>query len=310
MIQKFSYLLLFLFFTLVGNAQVDRGSFLKFLENIKKNKGFLELEFSNFINDADWMYEKTLPYIKGNDNESVVYYYSVAWVLAARTPSKNLKKKILNLFIEGADNKVFNTSIYCIRTLKLFKKEEYEREEIRKVLELLKSRNTPKFDLLLLCGYLNVKSEKKYIKKYIKKYFIGNYKPSYDQPYYKSNEWAAYLALSRMGDKASLQYILQKFRTENDLLEKCLTMSTQLDYVKRKETHNELINIFTSDLVMPPDYPATKGILCGQGFLNFLAKSVKNYPYPIKRVYYPEDIKKARAWFATRPKIIINRDIF
>ncbi|HMQ70732.1 MAG TPA: hypothetical protein PKC58_17280, partial [Ignavibacteria bacterium] len=263
------------------NAQARRDSFLNYLENISEIKLPFTLYFKDFSADADWMYDLLLPYIEKNKNKHSVDYYLVAWALAFKTQRWDLNKRVLNLLIDGAGSTEINTRDHCILNLKRFERVLFGKEEIRKIRNLLRSPPNQSFDLILLCGYLDLKSEKRHIKQH----FIGNYRPYDYQSYYKSNEWAAYLALARMGDKNSIAYILQRYRAERDLVDKCKIISKQLDYVKRKETLSQLIEIFTGDLEIPPEYPETKGTPCGQNFIYFLAKSVKNYPYPIKRVY-------------------------
>ncbi len=290
-----------------SDAQTRRDSFLYYLENIREVNQPFTLYFKDFSADSYWMYDLLVPYIEKNKTKNAVDYFVVAWSLAYKSQKKDLNKKVLNLLIGGSSSNEINTREHCVLNLKRFEKELFGEEEIKKIKNLLhKPSQDQLFNLILLCGYLDLKSQKKYLKQH----YIGSYQPVNYKSYYESNEWAAYLALARMGDRNSITYVIQHYRAEKDLFDKCKIISRHLDYVKRKESLEQLIEIFTGDLEVPPEYPEIKGTPCGQNFIYFLAKSIKNYPYPIKRVYYPEDIEKARAWFATRPKIIINRDIF
>jgi hypothetical protein len=180
-------------------------------------------------------------------------------------------------FYKGFEKKYFNEAF---------------KEELKKTLHNGKLVN---WHHLLLAGYLDLKEEADYIKNN----FLDSErwkKNELSSSYFESIEYSAHLALARMGDAESNQFIIQKIkeRPSSDIV---LRRLKELSYTKQQDSFDLIAEYLFDESV----FPTTDGGIT-ESYSNRVVHLFTNtlVGFPVKRrrggLYSESQIKAAKEW--------------
>lgn len=153
-------------------------------------------------------------------------------------------------------------------------------------------------DLILIAGMLDLKE---LIPKF--KSLVSNENPDFSK--------APRMALARMGDKASIQYFIKEFNTNE--FPNNLRLLEVLAYIRQPETIKVFSDLLFSTQSLPDD-PCTGAEAYASFGLYYLAQSLEAFPIKTQknvRSWKDGDLQKARQWMMQhRGRYKIVKDVF
>lgn len=289
-------------FNLISQSQ--RIQFLHYLENIENKTGHITLEFDSLTQNVDWMYQDLQSHMNRNKLKWKRKYLMIFKRIVLVSDELDWRMNLVHLMLDGCLSSDYITKDYCISNLSAIPRNWFDTKAKNKVRELLRKDNIVNEEIIRLVGYLGLKSERKYLSQA----FIADEVPEKKQTTYTRKEWAALNTLARLGDKKAFNKVMEEIQIKRTQQQYYIH---PLSFIKTKESIEAMIDLLLSDERLLNEYEMNiPGALVALKVLPLLAKSVKNYPHPIKRAYHEKDLKLARDWFSSRPKIKINKKVY
>lgn len=246
------------------------------------------------------------PYLADSSESIRSKAYYLVKRIGLTTEYRDSKKRAISYLIEGIGDPSPGISGNASTALTSFKKEDFtlaHKEGIRKLVSI----ETPHMkQVVLLAGYLEIDEAKGQMNSIISSRAPFGYK------------WAARLALARMGEQTSIDYILDKVRSAEINDDFIYDFVPDLVYTRQPEIYKYLEVIIHSDELNceSADPDANQEILCGYRLIEYLAPVIENYPLPIDEfgdleIYdYEEALHSVRTWLIQNEKYSIKRDAY
>ncbi|HYG02172.1 MAG TPA: hypothetical protein VD927_06970 [Chryseosolibacter sp.] len=160
--------------------------------------------------------------------------------------------------------------------------------------------------LMMLAGYIDITDTKQKLKQ------ITRSKTAF------KNRWAAHLALARMSDNASIQFILDKLKNAeyNDAL--VYDVVPDLIYTRNPEIFRTLEAVIRHDdpTCESANPDSNKKILCGYRVMEAIAPVIKNFPISsdgdgnLNVSSYEEALLQTRTWLKDNPNYVITNNFY
>jgi hypothetical protein len=190
---------------------------------------------------------------------------------------------------------------------KHFPKSIYSQNFISSLRRLLHDSKNVNRSHILLAGVLGLERE------FIRENFLQEgkkFKNEFGLSHRNSIQFAAHLALARMGEESSIDYVLRKTRENksNEIVSKWLE---KIAYIKQPKAMDFLFEYLYSDETFPPTHEGDIGYSYAARTINILKNIIAGFPE--LNLYYPpdDDIGTARRWVRThRHNYKINRDVW
>lgn len=113
--------------------------------------------------------------------------------------------------------------------------------------------------------------------------------------WYETDEWAALLALSRMGDEKSLNIVLMRVTKNSDIIIRATVLLKDLAYTKQPEAFDTLKIYLDSKERLPKTKVTALGVLEASYAAAMFSKYLKDFP--IKETDFSEaQVLQARIW--------------
>lgn len=180
----------------------------------------------------------------------------------------------------------------------IVKREEFNQESIRIIERAFKSDELVNFHTIILAGQLELKEAQKGMYRFIQRDSSGQLNRKFG---YKSNEWAAHLALARMGVQEHIDFVLSVVNNEPYSSTLFFELLDHLAYVRQKESINLIVEKLFSDEgygYTPFEEPLKEATgAFALRTLPMLATLIKDIPLRISSAYNMKDLRAARAWF-------------
>lgn len=285
-------------------GQPQREKFSHYLENIENETGHIALEFDSLSQNVDWMYEDLQAHMNRNQLKWNRKYLMIFKRIVLVSDELDWRMNLVHLMLDGCLSSDYITKDYCISNLSVIPRNWFDSKAKNQVRGLLRNNKVVNEEIIRIVGYLGLKSERKYLSQA----FLADEAPEKKQTTYTRKEWAALNTLARLGDKKAFNKVMEEIQIKRTQQQYYIH---PLSFIKTKESIEGMIDLLLSDeRFLNEDEMNTPGALVALKVLPLLAKSVKNYPHPIKRAYHEKDLKLARDWFSSRPKIKINKKVY
>jgi hypothetical protein len=130
--------------------------------------------------------------------------------------------------------------------------------------------------------------------------------------------WAGRLALARMGDRESVNYILTKLSKAPVSDNLVYDVVPDLVYTRQPEIFKYLETIINSNQenCQSADPDSNKKIICGYRVMEHIATAIENYPVPVDESGelvtndYEASLNTVRAWLAQHRSYTIRTDLY
>lgn len=235
-------------------------------------------------------------------------FYGLLLSIGLKSKNSNIRNQAVKYLIQACNEPIYSIREFYGKTLFKFEKRAFTEEDRIAIAKILHDPTKVTRHIILLIGYLGLREQKKYLWSE----FVGTYvqKPTQENTrfYYHSEEWIAYLALARMGDKKALKLILQRFQEEQSNSNKCVFLVEDLAYTRQKQAFKALIGVLIEDIKTIPKYELSTP--CGAYIVSALVKGLKNYPRNIPSSYFMESKEQVIKWFRNHQKLVIDKDTF
>ncbi len=232
--------------------------------------------------------------------------YYIVKRIGEKSTDTTVRQQVVSFLMNGVADTDRGISGYCSESLSGFDRADFSQADRNRLGEYLIPQ-TPHFDQVIqLAGYLG---EDGYRNALVS---ITDSEANF------TIRWASRLARARMGDPASIDYILRKLQQapiNDDFVYDIvpdLVYTRQLEIIKFLEgiIQNEEKNCSSAD----PD--ANTKILCGYRVIEYLAPVIENFPLPIDEFgeleidNYENALIIVREWFSENTNYIIKNDAY
>lgn len=182
-------------------------------------------------------------------------------------------------------------------------KEEFSQESLRIIKQASKSDELVNFYAIILAGQLELKETQKGMYRFLQKDSLGRWNQTFS---YRSKEWAAHLALARMGVQERTDFILSTVNRDPFSSTVFFDLLKHLAYVRQKPAVDLIVEKLFSDEgynYTPYEEPLrTTSQPFALRTLPILATLVKDIPIRKSEAYGMKDLRIARAWFTSNSR--------
>jgi len=275
-----------------GQNHVD-----KYFDAVQKRQNTsLEKEVQFLLQErVSWL--SLVPYQK----DSIANIRYQAYLLTARLGQKSTKQEDREWAVEQllGGNRSNDRGVrgVVIRELMSFYREDFS-PRLRDTLRSSFNQKPTQYDSWVkLVGYIGLKDQISVIQSHIQ----GNQLS-------RSEKWAAYLALARLGDESALQMVMSrisKLPLNDDVVYEVMP---DLIYTRQRVAIRYLVDALYNDdtSCQSADAETTKPITCAYRIMELLAPVIKGYPLNVEvtgdvvATDYPKALVKVRQWFEAR----------
>jgi hypothetical protein len=241
-------------------------------------------------------------YLKAPDFDTRIM--TVAWIgtILHRTQDASTQESAISLLLTVAEtDREGGLDDHAAKVLTALPGKAFNTEARSRVGKLL-TRKEPPREIVLLAGVIGDSAFDTRLRA-----LASHYNES-SPPRYGSNDWAAQLALARLGDAPSIEHVIKRLdaaNDENDLIR----MFPDLGYIRQPEAVALLKKFLFSDARLRPTNPGMPGGRIAGYAVYELAKMLEGFPVKIEesKGYGESEIAKARAWMNANPKPTILR---
>lgn len=237
------------------------------------------------------------PYL--NDTLSAVRSkaYYITRRIGEKSTNQAVRQTAIDILIQGLRDQDTGIIGKAVDALTAFNKSDFtpaHKNSINGYINL----QTPHADkIFMLAGFLEMNDQRGKLNDVINSNAAFKYK------------WAARLALARMGDNLSIDYILGKLGNapvNDDLI---YDVAPDLIYTRQPEIFKYLEQIIFSDKTdcQSADPDSNAKILCGYRVMEYIAPAIQNYPLPVDEAGdldvtdYEASLRQVREWFRQNP---------
>ena len=273
-----------------------------------KGKGYYLSGEALKVIDSKKFLKITNPYLE-SDNRKV--RYSAIKLLKRKgiylaTPEERYPFVIL--LIEACKDKDSGNSGAASLALTQFNRNDFSEEACDSLLNLLKTSPYYLERIIQLVGFIDPGGAKEYLRET----FLNN--PSIN----KKKQWAAHLALARMGESTSMHFCLGQIKTEpvNDNV--VYYLFPDLLYTRQEAAIQFMLDEILTDekkcFSSNPDSEAK--IICAYRIMELIAPVISNFPLQVTGYGeleiddYDLALKTVRDWINSKPELQINNDFY
>lgn len=246
------------------------------------------------------------PYTKDTLSTIRAKAYNITKRVGGKSDDQQLRKSAITLLISGIRDEDTGIAGINLNALTSFPKDDFTPSHIDE-LEKLVSVGTPHLDKLLkLAGYIGADKFRDEIRNVINAPTTFRYK------------WNARLALARMGDQESIDFLLDKIQAAPVNDDFVYDVVPDLVYTRQPAIYEYLEKIIQSNKAncLSADPDNSDQILCGYRVMEYLAPVIENYPLEVDEFGdlniddYEDALMRVRNWFAENEVYEIKRDGF
>lgn len=245
----------------------------------------------------------TTPYFKDSITEIRYAAYSLTASLGRQSTVPAFRKEVVSHLIGGWRDKDSGINGQVGSSLQQFKPDDFS-PAAKDTLRALVKRIPPYTDKLAkLCGYLGMNDQ------------IGVFQSQIQAETFKSksDKWAMYLALCRLGDPQAISYVMtrvKKLAVSDDVV---YEIFPDLVYTRQREAIDYLIEAVNSDEKnCEPANPETTGdIPCAYRVMEMIAPVIKDFPLKtdasgdLVTSDYPGALQQVRKWLKEKSNYTI-----
>jgi hypothetical protein len=252
---------------------------------------------SSLMNDRK--NEKTIlssitPYYKDSVKEVRYSAYSLISNLGKLSSSAGFRQQVVSQLISGWRDADSGINGQVGSSLQQFNQEDFSAAAKDSLRALVKNKPAYHDKLVKLCGYLGLKDQITVLQAQLQSGEIKS----------KTDKWAVYLALARLGDAEALNYIMTRVRKLGVNDDVVYEIFPDLAYTRQRMALDYLIEGVNSDEknCEPANPEATGAIPCAYRIMEMIAPLLQNFPLKtdasgdIVTTDYPKALQQVRNW--------------
>lgn len=279
----------------------------KYLDDIRKQP-YLSLPKS--ILEDRKSENKQLKLLKSSTSDSLNIvrgrsYYLIK-VIGKRSDDVSLRQAAVVALIEGIADKDTGISGSNSEALKGFEKKDFTNEAKLMLVQFLKPGTPHLNQLIRLIGFLDLKDQQSKLTE-----MINSKAPANDK-------WACHLALARMGEESSINFIIDKVKSTAVDDKLVYGIVPDLTYTKQKAIFDYLVTIINLDTpsCQSANPDSNEKILCGYRVMEHVANDIKEFPVAVddfgdlKTNDYKKALTDVRQWFSAHPDYEIDMSTY
>lgn len=303
--MKITLTILFSILIVTGQAQNSVRDLEKYFEDIKKQP---YLSLPKTILEDQKNENKQLKLLKTYTNDSLAIvrnrsYYFIK-VIGKRSDDATVRQTAVMALLEGIKDKDTGISGSNSEALQGFEKRDYTAEAKSMLAQFLKPGTPHLNQIIRLTGFLDLKDQQQKLTEMMNGKTTAN------------DKWACHLALARMGDLSSINFILDKVKSTAVDDKLIYGIVPDLIYTKQKTIFNYLVTIINLDTptCQSANPDSNQKILCGYRLMEYMASHIKGFPVAVdefgdlKDSDYQKSLTIVREWFATNANYEILTD--
>lgn len=247
--------------------------------------------------NSDKILQSLSPYLNDSLNTIRSRAHSIAKRIGEKSDNQVIRRQVVTILTTSLKDKDSGIVGNSLEGLTNFRLADFN-DAIKDSIGIRINTKTPHLDeLLKLAGYLQLQKYTSYIEAIINTNIDASVK------------WAARLALSRMGDERSIQYIvgkIEKAKVNDDFVYEVVP---DLVYTRQPPIFKFLERIINSDeancLSANPDSEVK--ILCGYRVMEYVASAIKSFPVQVDESgdlvvsNYKKALEDVRQWLKANP---------
>lgn len=222
--------------------------------------------------------------------------YALLWQLGKEQTDQQKQQNIVELLSEcvQVENDFLRNQL--LKWLQDFQESDFN-ERSTAILENIKWPKGDSSSVIRLTGIAQLKSRLTELKELVR----NESADAGTDMWYETNEWAALLALARMGDEESLHIVLDRVRKETDIVVRATVLLKDLAYTKQSTAFDTLKIYLNSEERLPATKETVPGVLEACYAAALFSKYLKDFP--IKETDFSEaQVLKARVWVNAQNK--------
>lgn len=234
------------------------------------------------------------------DDEERSNAYFQMWVKRSdETLTHKEKMQIINNVVPAIIDSNAGTREWYSERLLSIDKTLLNNQSLQLIEEVFNNDALANYYTILLIGNLKLAKDKRRLYDFIKRDSSGQFNKSIS---YKSTEWAAHLALARMGGNENMDFILSHINEEPHISTVYFNLLDDLAYTGQKPAIDFVVEKLFSDEAygyMPYEEPLREiKTPFALRTLPILAVLIEDIPLRKSEVYNMSDLRSTRAWFA------------
>lgn len=225
--------------------------------------------------------------------------------LANSHPTTQIRQEVTKRLVEGLIEKKSSISNNCYEWLLTFKKDDFNKNS-KEILRTAIATKNSSSRILLIIGIADIKE----ILPRLQELAIDekNDRPDPTRKWYYKINWAARLAMARMGIKEEITKCIEMAESEQDSDERVKRVLPKIGYIRQPEAIEYLKKYLESSKRLP-DIDNRPGPTYASRVVHILAESLENFPIKQKdaRDYKEEEIALCRKWMSEQKEWKIIR---
>jgi hypothetical protein len=247
-----------------------------------------------------------IPYLNDSLNEVRYAAYSLVASLGQQSTSPTFRQRVISTLISGWRDTDSGINGLVGSALQQFNQSDFT-DSVKDTLRALVQDIPPYYDKLVkLCASLGMVEQITIIQSQIQSNSIKS----------KSDKWAAYLALCRMGTVEAMAYVMARVKKLGINDDVVYEVFPDLIYTRQREAISYVVESLYSDAknCESPNPEISEAIPCTYRVMEYLAPVIKDFPFAIDASGdlevqdYKTALTQVRSWFSTHPnyEIIVN----
>lgn len=302
-------LFLTLFFLTIGPlgyTQSYVNQLTDYFTSVRQGKNADLIALLNDRKNENNVFLSIVPYTKDSLSEIRLAAYSLLSTIGQQSKSTPFRQQVVASLTPGWRDKDSGINGVVGSALQQFKQSDFT-NPVKDSLRALIQDIPPYYDKLVkLCGSLGMTDQSTIIQSQIQSNFIKS----------KSDKWAAYLALCRMGNAQAMSYVMTRVKKLGINDDVVYEVFPDLIYTRQREAIAYIIESLNSDAknCESPNPEISEAIPCAYRVMEYLAPVIKDFPLKtdasgdLAVQDYKTALAQARNWFSSRPNYEILVD--
>lgn len=225
--------------------------------------------------------------------------------IAKQSDDVTVKKEVVTILSQDLAGN--NLKAQHARDLLLkFEKQHFSPAAKNEIAIQLKAENAPQPQVIRLAGVAGMEDQKNNFRNIIRNNNKADSLPETGK-FYGKTSWASHLALARMGDANSLQYILARVKAEPDEVILVTLLLEDVAYTRQPQAVELIKQYLFSNDRLPPLHEGADGTLHAQYAAGLLAEILEGFPLTTRFGYTLEEIETARQWMRANTNYTIKK---
>ncbi len=227
--------------------------------------------------------------------------YALLWQYGISLQDKAKRQVIVQHMVEGLEENSQFIRDQILKWLQDFKTEDFNEQSID-IIKKLPFTDAYAPAIIRIIGIANIKSSEPVLQELAQ----NEIKDSGSGPWYGSNEWAALLALARMGDEESCKKAIEKVEKEEDQVLRVTVLLGDLGYTEQSPSFDALKEVLDSKERLPSVKDAIPGQLEACYAARFMAEHLEGFPID-DTDFNDSEIIKIRRWAGSQKKWVMKK---